>query len=139
MIEVRELQDGDLEYARENCLEEAIKTYPQLHPQKPSYTALADGKIVGVGGVAILWEGVGEAWLILTRDVLTIKIQAYKCIKQMCKTVIEERNLRRIQATVRVDFPQANRMMQHLRFENEGILKNYCPDGCDVIMYARIR
>lgn len=139
MIEIRELQDGDLEYVRQNPLEDAVKNYPEMHPQKPSYTGLIDGKIVGVGGVTVLWEGVGEGWLILTKDVLKHKTTAYNCIYRMTKKIIEECNLTRIQAVVRVDFPQAMKMMERLGFRREGYLRKYCPDGCNVWLYGRVK
>ena len=65
---IRDLQDGDIEYVRENPLEVAVKNYPNMIPTPPAFTAIFDDKIVGVGGMIILWEGVGEMWLMLTAD-----------------------------------------------------------------------
>lgn len=140
MIEIRKLQEGDIEYARRNPLEEAVKGYPDFPvPKENCYTGLVDGKIIGVYGVTVLWEGVGELWLILTKDVLNFKVETYKRLKQCVEELIGNCNLRRTQAVVRTDFPQAIKMMEHLGFEREGLLIDYCPDKCDVYMYAKIR
>lgn len=145
MIKIRKLQDGDIEYVRINPLEEAVKNYPEFSPDpKNSYTVILDDKIVGVGGIMILWEGVGELWLILTKDSKREGIyglMAFDAIRKKIDEIIEECNIYRAQAPVRVDFHKAIKMMEALNFENEtpNGMKNYCPDGCDVYMYARIK
>lgn len=139
MITIRECQDGDMAIVRENALEEAVKGYPDLKPSPPCKTGLVDGRIVGLGGITILWDGVGEGWLILTKDVLTRKVESYRCIYRLMLKLIEENKLRRIQAHVRTDFRQAIKMIEALGFEREGLLREFCPDKCDVYMYARIK
>lgn len=145
MIKIRKLQDGDIEYVRINPLEEAVKNYPKLVPDpKTSYTVLWDDKIVAVGGIAMLWEGVGELWMILTKDSKRNGIYglvAFDVIRKKIDEIIEEYNIYRAQAPVRVDFYQAIKMMEALNFKNEtpNGMKNYCPDGCDVYMYAKVK
>jgi len=138
---IRELQDGDLEYVRENPLEEAVKNYPKLIPTPPAFTAIFDDKIVGVGGMIILWDGVGEMWLMLTADCKregVFGIIAFGAIKNKVDELIEKHKMRRVQCTVRVDFPKARKMVEALGFRQEGIMLSYCPDGGDVWRYARI-
>ena len=139
MTEIRKLQEGDIEYVRKNPLEEAVKRYPDLPtPEENCYTGLVDGKIMGVGGVIVLWEGVGEAWLILSKDILEMKIATYLCIKEMVERMISECNLRRIQAVIRTDYPQAIKMIEALGFKREGLLEEYLPDKCNAFMYAKL-
>lgn len=139
MIEIREYQDGDLECARQNPLDEALKAFPALpRPEKPCFTGLVNGQVVGVGGIVTLWSGVGEAWIVLTKDILQNKVESYRCILRMFKKMTKE-NYHRIQATVRVDFPQAIKMVEHLGFKREGKLIAYCPDGEDSFIYAITR
>ena len=141
MITIRDLQDGDLEYVRENPLEGAVKNYPRMIPTPPAFTAIFEDKIVGVGGAIILWDGVGEFWLMLTADCKrdgVFGIMAFQAIKNKVDDIIEKHKLRRAQCTVRVDFPKARKMVEAIGFKLEGLMKKYCPDGCDVWLYARI-
>lgn len=141
MIKIRDLQNGDIEYVRENPLEGAVKNYPKMTPTPPAFTAEFEGKIVGVGGMIILWEGVGEMWLMLTADCKregVFGIMAFETIRNKVNELIVEYKMRRVQCTVRIDFPKAKRMVEALGFRQEGIMLEYCPDSCDVYLYARI-
>ena len=63
---------------------------------------------------------------------------SYKVIlKNHIKTITEEDELHRLQATVRDDFDVAKRFIEFLGFKREGLLKNFGPDRCDHIMYSR--
>ncbi len=138
---IRDLQDGDLEFVRENPLEGAVKNYPRMFPTPPAYTIIFDDEIVGVGGMIILWKGVAEMWLMLTANCRKegfFGIIAFEAIKNKVDEMLEEHKIRRAQCTVRVDFPKARKMVVALGFTLEGLMKCYCPDGCDVWLYARI-
>jgi len=110
-------------------------------PTPPAFTAIFDDKIVGVGGMIILWDGVGEMWLMLTADCKRegiFGIVAFQAIRNKVDELIKDHKMRRVQCTVRVDFPQARKMVVALGFKLEGLMREYCPDGCDVWLYARI-
>ncbi len=143
MIEIRQLQDGDIEYVKANPLEDAVKSYPNMQVDpKTSYTALWDGVIVGVGGASMMWKGVYEFWLILTKDSKldgAHGIVAFEAIRKKIDEIIEENNIVRAQAIVRLDFPRGIKMLEALGFIAEGYLKKYTPDGCDVYRYAKVK
>ena len=68
-MEFRATTQEDLDYVRRNPLEDAVKNYPHMQiPDENCITAILGGHIVGVGGVIVLWPGVGELWLMLTVD-----------------------------------------------------------------------
>lgn len=142
MITIRKLKEEDIKYVRKNPLEDAVKCYPDMPTDpKASYTALWDGVIVGVGGASMLWESNWEFWLILTKDSKldgAHGIVAFEAIRKKIDEIIEENNIVRAQATVRLDFPRGIKMLEALGFQAEGILRRYCPDGCDSYRYARI-
>lgn len=143
MIEIRQLQDGDIEYVKDNPLEDAVKSYPDMPiDYRTSYTALWDGKIVGVGGMSLMWTGVSEFWLILSKDSKldgAHGIVAFDAIRKKVDEIIEENNIIRAQATARLDFPKGIQLLEALGFEREGLLRCYCPDGGSVYRYARIK
>ena len=138
-IEVRKIQPGDIEYVRQNPLEEAVKNYPEMFSPETSYAGLVDGKIIAVGGVVLFWDGVGEAWLILTKDILDYKLTAYRHIREMVGLAIKHFKLRRLQITVRTDFERAVKMAEKIGFVREGLMIGYCPDGCDAYIYAMVK
>lgn len=142
MIEIRQLKDGDIDYVKSNPLEDAVKSYPNMQVDvQTSYTALWDGKIVGVGGASMMWKGVYEFWLILTKDSNlngAHGIIAFDAIRKKIDEIIEDNDIKRAQATARLDFPKAIKMLEALGFQREGLLRRYTPDGASVYRYSRI-
>ena len=143
MIKIRKLQDGDIEYVKANPLEDTVKSYPDMPiDPKTSYTALWDGKIVGVGGISMMWAGVGELWMILSKDSKldgAHGIVAFDAIRKKIDEIIEENSIVRAQATARLDFPKGIKMLMALGFEKEGLLRKYTPDRCDVYRFSRVK
>ena len=138
MIEIRKAAQSDIDYCCQNPIEESIKSYPALTLKDYALTGLVDGKIIGTGGVVILWESVGEGWIILTKDVNEYKTEAILCIRKLMNQAIKELKLRRLQMIARTDFPKAQKLAKTLGFQCEGCMKNYLPDGSDCFLYARV-
>lgn len=134
----------DLDYVRQNPFEDAVRNYPYLTvPEENCYTSIFQGDIVSVGGVIVLREGVGEFWLMLTANCKKnniYRVIALAAIVEKMEELINNNNLKRVQAIIRTDFPQAIKMIKVLGFVNETPegMKNYFPDGCDAYLYARI-
>lgn len=143
MIKIRPITQEDLEFVRLNPFEGAVKTYPHLPaPDSNSYTIIFENEIVAVGGMVILWEGVGELWLMLTKNSRKHEIYgliALSAIEKKINELIETNRVWRAQAVIRTDFPQAIKMIEAFGFTREGLLHKYCPDKMDVFMYARIK
>lgn len=141
MITIRDLQDGDLDYVRKNPLEGAVKKYPEMIPTPPAFTAEFEGKIVGIGGMLVYWEGKGMMWLMLTAECKReniFGIMAFEAIRKKVDELIKKHKMKRVECNVRVDFPKARKMVEALGFKLEGLMKYYCPDDCDAWLYARI-
>jgi len=138
----RKATQADLDYVRSCPYEGPVKDFPYLEcPDDNTITGIINNKIVGVAGVIILWEGVGLFWLILANDCKKngfFGIMAISAIKSVFDELVEQNNLRRAQATVRPDFPEAIKMIEFLGFEWEGLLKQYFPDKTDAFMYGKI-
>ena len=141
MLEIRPIQDGDMKYVRANPFEDAVKIYPDLPAPDSSFTCIFEGEIVAVGGVIVFWEGVGEVWLIMTKQARKkgiFGLIALSTIKKKVDNLIIENNLWRAQADVRADFPEAIKMVEAFGFEYEGTKRKYTPDGCNMKMYAKL-
>ena len=105
----------------------------------PGYTGIHHGKVIGCGGVRLFWKGVGEAWGIYPGCFFQNIREVFYYTKTMLGTIIEENDLRRVQATARVDLGCAQNWLRHLGFKREGRMNNYCPSGNDTYLYSILR
>lgn len=141
-MKFRKATQEDLDYVKADPFEGSVKDYPYMQvPDENCYTAVFEGKIVGVGGLVIHWEGMAEVWLILTNACKKDDfhgIVALEAIRKKMNKLLKTNKIRRAQATVRTDFPQAIRMIEFFGFKWEGLLEKYCPDGGNAHRYARI-
>jgi hypothetical protein len=95
------------------------------------------GKILAVGGVAPLWDGVGEAWLIPTKHMAGNQIALSRQFKRTIQRAFTDLKMRRVQAAVKVGFDKAHRLVRFLDMEEEGLMKKYGPEGADYVRYAK--
>ncbi len=102
-------------------------------------SVIRNGYLLGSGGVFPIWEGLGEAWVMPSNLVSSHKKMFVKLIRSNLEQMTEKFNFRRVQATARADLPKAQRFLEFLGFEREGLLKKYGPDGSDHILYAKIK
>lgn len=143
-MEFRKATQEDLDFVRENPFEGVLKGYPYLKiPDENCITAIWEGRIVGIGGLSVIWEGVGWLWLMLTADCKKDGLDgiiALSAIRDKIDELLKTNNIKRAQATVRTDFLQAIKMIEFLGFKNEtpNGMKSYCPDGAKSYLYSRI-
>jgi len=102
-------------------------------------TGVVNDEIVGCGGIDLLWEGVGEVWLMLSYEVNKYPIKTFEVIRDGLAKLIEDNGLWRVQAWCRKEFIQAHTLFQHLGFKVEGIAKKYAADGVDCFLYAKVK
>jgi hypothetical protein len=102
-------------------------------------TLWVDGKIVGCGGVDLLWPGVGEMWLMVSYEADKCKTKAYKLIIAGMDKISRDNNLWRCQAWVRKGNTLSHTLCRHLGFKTEGIAEKYFADGTDAILYAKVK
>ena len=137
----RPTTQSDLDYVKANPLQESVKALPDMHPIGDCRTASIGDVIIGVGGVVLLWPGVGEFWLMLTKDVKehTSSLTVMRGIKEFIDEIIEVRGIDRAQSILRADFDAAIKMNEFLGFKREGLMRKYLPDGSDAYIYARVK
>lgn len=127
------IEDNYLEQALQNI--EYLKCLQKYGVAYSGFTE--EGICVGAAGVRQINLKTYEGWAILSKD-------SYKYIKSILRAVdlfiqnyFEFDVADRIQATVKLSYEKGHRFAKLLKFEPEGILKNY-EDGADYMMYARI-
>lgn len=94
-----------------------------------------DGKVLAMGGIIPIWQGRGQAWMLISKEAGKHFFHIHKAVK---KELIKS-PYRRVEATVDVGFAEGVRWMKMLGFEMEGYMKAYRPDGADMLMFARVR
>lgn len=127
------IKDGELEQALTNM--EYLKCLKQYGVAYSGFTK--DGTCVGAAGVRQINLKTFEGWAILSED-------SHKNIKSILRAVdlfiqnyFEYGVADRFQATVRLSYEKGHRFAKLLKFEPEGILKNY-ENGEDFMIYGRV-
>ena len=103
-----------------------------------SWSGIHNGHLVGCGGIIPIWDGVAECWLVGGWRLGTHRLSAVRALTATLARQVKEQQLRRLQAVVRADWDEAVRFVEFLRFQREGLLRGYGPDGSDHYVYARI-
>ena len=138
---VRKIQDGDMEIVMAHPKQSSLKVYPDLTAPDDAVVVINNGEIVAVGGVKVLWEGVGEAWVIVAdqsdKDSM-LGVEAFNTMRFKLEEMIHDNKLRRVEVQARLDFPDAIRFILLLGFEQECVRKYYAPDGADMILFSKV-
>jgi hypothetical protein len=112
------------------------KDAESLETQEHAFTVLQDGAPIAAIGLVKHWEGRYEAWAFL----LTGHRRAFLFIHNCVRKFLAEANLRRIEATVDLDFFNGHKWAMMLGFRSEcDTLKSYGPTGKDYRLYTFIK
>lgn len=97
------------------------------------------GRIVGCGGLMLLWPGVGQGWVIIDKKVReSLRREAYTVVAAKIAELSFKYKLHRIQAVVRVDLPPALKYAANLGFKPEGVLRQYDSQKRDYMMFSMV-
>ena len=116
--------------------DEAIR----LWEEGKAFTLMADGVIVGCGGVMMREQGKGEAWIIATPLISKYRKTVFKLIRNVLGEIINEYKLRRVEALCPGKYTEGQRLLKHLGFINETPdgMKQYGPGGETFYSFGRI-
>ena len=103
-----------------------------------SFTGMLNNKPIAAGGVFPLWDGVAEGWVLATEEINKYPITFSKVIKLRCDMLLKNNSIKRFQTSVKADCDVAIRFAKFLGLIEEGLMKNYVPDGADFYRFARI-
>lgn len=107
-----------------------------LENSQYAYAGIKNGRTLFCAGVAEYWTGRAESWAILRSSAGNEMLGITKIVKRF----LEVCPIRRIEASIDVDFEQGHRWAKMLGFNLEAAcLKSYFPDGKDCALYARVR
>lgn len=127
----RRLRDYDRE-ANEKLSRTTLEAMVMRYRQNGSSWALVVGReTIAVGGVVVLWPGVGEAWMLTTPGVERYPQFLCRSAVTAIEAAVLTHGLHRVQVSVGCKNTRAIRFAIWLGFESEGICKAYGPDRQD--------
>jgi hypothetical protein len=104
-----------------------------------AWTLLIDKRVAVVGGVARLWPGLGEGWLLASPMARTKPVALTKGAMRGIAFTMQSLQLNRVQAHVKTSDIRAMKWAVALGFVREGTLRKYSPDGADYDVFAIVR
>jgi hypothetical protein len=103
-----------------------------------AFTLLHNDLPVVSGGVILLWDGVGEGWVMSSKRIFDYKITAASIIKKRLDLICENNKIWRLQTSVKAKFTTGIRFATWLGLTKEGLMRKFGPDGSDYYKMAKI-
>lgn len=94
-----------------------------------AFTVMQGDTVVALGGIHVLWDGVGEGFCMLSKHSGKWQTSIARYARSMFEGIIQNNGLHRVQASIHESDPEAIRFAKWLGFENEGMMLHYGPDG----------
>ncbi len=103
------------------------------------FSLVHEQKIIAIGGIYDLWPGVGEAISFMSEDAFKYPKSLFSAFSRGLSAGIKIKKYWRVQAMVKAGFDEGTRFIEHLGFEQEGLMRKWAPDGTDFYIYARVK
>ncbi len=133
-MKFREATKEDLDFVSENSVSRGIQ---KLCPEQIEYLfVLEHDGILGIGGFKFINATTAWTWYDLTHLAGNNMIVVYRTIKEWMESFVKEHGIKRLQAYIELDFPEAIRTAEHLGFKWESNMENFIGDKM-VFMYKR--
>jgi len=132
----RELRQSDIDYVKDHSISRGVLN---KQPERTDflYTLEHEGEILGIGGIRLIIPTTAWCWIDLTVHATEHIITVYRVVREWMDVLIEQHHIKRLQAYIEPDFPEAIRMIQRLGFEWESNMRNFLPNG-DAYMYTKL-
>lgn len=110
--------------------------HAQTLEQTLAFTYMANGVVLGAGGLVEIWPGRAAMWAYLDRRAGRHMLGIHRAALDL----LELTDFRRVEADVSVDFSEGHRWLQMLGFELEAPrMRAHLPTGGDSALYARVK
>lgn len=109
------------------------------NPYRECLSLMNGSTLVSIAGVNYLRPGAGEVWLIPGTAVEKNKFCFFKAVKWLIETYLfEHKKLHRLEMAIKADWEQGKLWAKKIGFEYEGMMKQWCPNKEDHLLYARL-
>lgn len=133
----REMNQSDIEYMKNHSVSRGILS--KMPEQTEHNFALEhEDDVLGIGGIRMINTVTAWGWIDMSDHAGGHIVVVYRVIKEWMARICEEKGIKRLQAYIEPDFPDAVRMAQHLGFVKESVMECFLPDGRDAFMFVRI-
>lgn len=99
------------------------------------FTGVQDGKVVAIGGIIPVYAGRGYMHLIVAEDMPHQWIKLYRAARRLIDAVADDY----VRLETMSVFSDADRWLELLGFEYEGVLRRVMPGGQDAKSYSIVR
>ncbi len=135
-MEFRATIDSDRDFVGKHSISRGVcNEQPEVF--EFCYTLEHEGVIFGIGGLRLITPQVAWAHVDMTTFALKRIKTCYRVVGDVITNCARENGIRRVQAYVDLEFPDAIRMAQHLGFERESVMRNFI-DGKPAGLYTRM-
>ena len=128
---------GDLNPRETNGIAEAVAIGQMIQEGSTAFTARLDGRVIGCAGVFKRWEGTGQAWVMISEEMMNYKMWFHRSVWKLLKHVAEAERFCRIEAVVLASSPRNIRWLETLGFSRETPepMRHYRREG-DYYLYS---
>ena len=104
----------------------------------PAWTGWLDGRVIGVAGITLHWQGRAQAWCALAPGIpKPVWVGIHRAVATRLAQ-LRELGVVRLEAETMRGFLAGDRWLRMLGFEYEGTMRCYGPGGEDFGRYARV-
>jgi hypothetical protein len=103
-----------------------------------AYTGIDDeGNIIAIGGVSLLWQGVGSGWVLTSSLITKYKIWTHRIIRDILNSAVKEYDLHRVESIILKNHNVSCKWAERLGFHKEALLEKYDSQKNDYWLFAR--
>ncbi len=124
---------------RDGALDEQLWLLVQKERRGPSWSVVVDDKIICCGGVVIIWQGVGAAWVVFSEEMPSHGLWLTRMTKRVLEDAVRIFKLHRLETMVEASNERYRRWVKVLGFTPEnGVARAYTADKKDTTRFERI-
>lgn len=135
-MEFRVMKPEDTAFLEANSISRGIVRAP-VELVYEAFSLEHEGKLLGSGGLTMIVPGTAWAWVDLTGFSITRIKTCYGVISEWMEKLVHKLNIRRLQAYVDLEHPEAVRLVEHLGFTRESVMWDFL-DGRPAALYVKI-
>lgn len=135
-MQFRETTQEDINFLADHSVSRGISKY-QPECIDYSYTLERRGNPLAIGGFKLINRTTAWCWLNMADCSDGHIVVIYRVISEWIDEFVKTHKIKRLQAYVETDFPEAMRLVEHLGFKWESDMEDFI-DNKDAYMYVRL-